>query len=91
MHITETNPLHNKLSSNPSNRSHDPAMGDLQALENEIHMFETTIKSVNTAHNDVLGEIFCLESLFEPLDMDPILDPLFSFKATLDPDIIYHY
>ena len=66
-------------------------MGDLQVLENEIHIFETTIKSVNTAYNDVLDKIFCLEALFKPLDMDPILDPLFSFKAISDPDTMYHH
>ena len=44
-------------------------------------MFETTIKLVNTALNDKVGEIFCLEALFKLSEDNQLLDPVFSLKA----------
>ena len=87
--VNRSNPQPNK-SGNPSIRSHDPVRKDLQ-VANEIHMFETTIRSINTAHSDIVGEIYCLEALFEPHNVDSILDPMFAFKASSYPDTLCHH
>ena len=78
------------MSGNPLIRSHNSATKYSQIV-NEAHMFETTIKSVNAACNDIIGKMYCLEALFEPYTMDDNFDPLFAFKATLDPDTIHHH
>ena len=47
------------------------------------------------SHNEecVDGEIFCLQVLFPEhrLDADQGRDPLMAFKATSDPDTMYHH
>ena len=83
------NPLNTKSSSDSQVRSHDPVPKNLQAIINELHMFEATIKHVNTNHNDIVGKIYALDAMFEPSDMNQVTDPLLAFKTTLDPDTLY--
>jgi len=49
------------------------------------------IKYVNTTHNDIVGKIYTLDTMFEPLDTNQVMDLLLAFKATSDPDTLYHY
>ena len=82
MCITKENPPKRRSGGNSSIRSYDPVKRHLQSLAYELHIFETIIKLVNTALHDRIGEIFCLEALFEASEDNQFLDPLFSFKAT---------
>ena len=65
--------------------------GETNVIANEIHLFEATIKSVNTAPTEVTGEIFGYASMFEPFEIEPIENPVLAFKATSDPDTMYHH
>ena len=49
--VTKSNQLNKQSNGNSFIRSHDPKMGNSQAIVDELHMLETTIKPVNTAQN----------------------------------------
>ena len=78
------------MSFNPLMRSYDSARKDSQII-NKVCVFKMTIKSANIACDDVIGEIYCLDALFEPCDIEDVFDSLFAFKASLDLDTSYHY
>ena len=91
MCFTKENPLNTKSSGDSQVRSYDPVPKNSQVIINKLHMFEATIKYVNTNHNDIVGEIYALDAMFKPSDTNQVTDPLLVFKATSDPDTLYHY
>ena len=75
----------------PSPRSHDPSSRGTSRLAAELHMFESTIKRVIQSPSEVSGEIFCLEAMYDHYDEHSVSDPIEVFKATADPDTMYHH
>ena len=72
-----------------SQRSHEPeARGSLEDYD-DLHMFESTFKLLNSLPNDVQGEIFCYEAYHDGNTYEP--DPTHAFKSTSDPDTLYHH
>ena len=89
---------HTKLSSHINNtcesfslRSHDPDSRETQMIAQELHMFESTFKEINTSNSAVPGEIYCIESMFDQHNEYPELDPIMIYKSTADPDTMYHH
>ena len=74
-----------------SARSHEPRNRGLNAIANEIHMFDTTIREVASAPNDVPGEIFSYSSLHDSSWNLGDIDPILAYKATSNPDTLYHH
>jgi hypothetical protein len=47
---------------------------------------------VENTHQDIQGEIFCLESIFpDNNNINEDNDPLYAYKALADPDTMYHH
>ena len=67
--------------SNSPIRSYDPVKRNLQLLAYELHIFETIIKSMNTTLHNRIGEIFYLETLFEALEDNQLLNLLLFLQS----------